>query len=168
VGDLPDWTTPIRVKGTDVMVAIDVQGGYIMLPVDFQDQFVGMLDDPQWQSLQGNHKTKYKESGTLTWSQSFATVDYAPPAGKSLFITGMGFSIYAKVDTDYDHHLRGEAVLYCSYLGNEVAVVGGEGGGGVIFPTPIRVPATEAVSVRGTNWTNLNAVMKVAWWGYER
>lgn len=166
--DLPDWTTPIRVKGTDVMVAIDVQGGYIMMPVDFQDQIAGMLDDPQWQSLQGNHKTKYKESATLAWSESFVTADYAPPEGKNLFITGMGFSIYAKVKTDYDHHLRGEAVLWVSPVWNEMAIIGGESGGGIVFPTPIRVPATKAVAVRGTNWTDLNAVMKVAWWGYER
>ncbi|GAI38278.1 unnamed protein product, partial [marine sediment metagenome] len=68
---------------------------------------------------------------------------------------------------DYDHHLRGEAVLWCTYLGNEISPIGGEGGNSVIFPTPIKVPGTKNVSVRGTNWSNVDAVMKVSWWGYE-
>ena len=38
--DYPDWTSLAHIIGTNIMVAIDVQGGYIMLPVDIQAQYI--------------------------------------------------------------------------------------------------------------------------------
>ncbi|GAI46437.1 unnamed protein product, partial [marine sediment metagenome] len=84
-------------------------------------QKVGVFMESEWESKQGNEKDQFKESGPLAWSVSVNTVDYAPPAGKDLYVTGMGFSIYPANAEDYDHHLWGEAVLFCPYLGNEVA-----------------------------------------------
>jgi len=36
MADYPDWTGLAQIVGTDVKVAVDIQGGYIMLPVDIQ------------------------------------------------------------------------------------------------------------------------------------
>ncbi|GAH99906.1 unnamed protein product [marine sediment metagenome] len=182
-------TMPITLKASEIMMPVDLQGSFIMMPVDLQAQYVdldvkivaqtvnvdieinaqnvGVKIESEWQSFQGNEKDQFKESGPLAWSESFATVDYAPPEGKDLYITGMAFAIYPAAADDYDHHLRGEAVLFCSYLGNEISPIGGEGGGGITFPTPIKIPSQKNVSVRGTNWSNITCKMHVSWWGYE-
>ncbi|GAJ03532.1 unnamed protein product, partial [marine sediment metagenome] len=135
-------TMPITLKASEIMMPIDLQGSFIMMPVDLQAQYVdldvkivaqtvnvdieinaqnvGVKIESEWQSFQGNEKDQFKESGPLAWSGSVVTVEYAPPEGKDLYITGMAFAIYPAAAADYDHHLRGEAVLFCSYLGNEV------------------------------------------------
>ncbi|GAI00658.1 unnamed protein product [marine sediment metagenome] len=182
-------TMPITVSGSLIQIPVDIQGSYICCPVDLQAQYVdldvrivaqvvnvnieinaqnvGVKIESEWQSFQGNEKDQFKESANLAWSESVSTVDYAPPEGKDLYITGMAFSIYPAAPDDYDHHLRGEAVLFCSHLGNEISPIGGEGGNGITFPTPIKIPSQKNVSVRGTNWSNITCKMHIGWWGYE-
>jgi len=183
-------TMPITLTSSLIQVPIDIQGAWIQMPIDIQSQLseldikcgdvggnvditiasaqkVGVMIESEWESKQGNAKDQFKESGNLAWAESFSTVDYAPPEGKDLYITGIAFSIYPAAADDYDHCLRGEAVLFCSYLGNEISPIGGEGGGGITFPTPIKIPSQKNVSVRGTNWSNVTCKMHVGWWGYE-
>lgn len=40
MADYPDWTDLVHIIGTDIMVAIDLQGAYIMMPVDIQAQYL--------------------------------------------------------------------------------------------------------------------------------
>lgn len=42
MADYPDYTDLMHIIGTDIMVAIDVQGAYIMMPVDIQAQWVDL------------------------------------------------------------------------------------------------------------------------------
>jgi hypothetical protein len=44
-GDYPDWTDLVHIIGTDIMVAVDIQGGYIMLPIDIQGQYITLEMD---------------------------------------------------------------------------------------------------------------------------
>ncbi len=182
-------TMPISLTSSLIQVPIDIQSSFVCVPCDLQAQYidldvkivaqtvnvdieinaqnVGVKIEAEWQSYLGNEKDQFKESGNLAWGASVSTVDYAAGEGKDLYITGIAFSIYPAVADDYDHCLRGEAVLFCSYLGNEIAPIGGEGGGGITFPTPIKIPSQKNVSVRGTNWSNVICKMHIGWWGYE-
>ena len=45
MADYPDWTDLVRIVGTDIMVAIDLQASYVMMPVDIQAQYVDLTVD---------------------------------------------------------------------------------------------------------------------------
>lgn len=50
--DYPDWTDLIHLVGTDIMLAIDIQGAYIMTPVDIQAQYLTLEIDIKAQSIE--------------------------------------------------------------------------------------------------------------------
>ncbi|GAJ07109.1 unnamed protein product, partial [marine sediment metagenome] len=112
-GDYPDWTDLIHLVGTDIMLAIDVQGAYIMMPVDIQGQIgelninitasevlitidieaqsVGIWLKADWSALQADDKTFNFSVEDVAWHENpFQT--YGVPHGATLYITDFDFA----------------------------------------------------------------------------
>jgi len=166
VVDLPDWTTPIRVKGTDVMVAIDVQGGYIMLPVDFQDQFAGMYLQPEWATKEGVDKN-LRASDANVARLGDAEVLYIITAGKTLYITHVGGQCAANLAADADKEQMCYVEVYDITSASTLLELGGNGGVFANLAKTLKVAGEHQIRIRIYNYSNHNCDMAVHAGGYE-
>lgn len=166
MGDYPDWTGLAQVVGTDIMVAVDVQGGYIMLPVDWQSQFAGVFLQPDWTALQGTDKNFRIAAANLPIGSSIDG-EYPVPEGKTLFITGLSFFIVGSAPADRNNNQMGFAELYNLTTATYLAELGGNGGNGISFSKPLVIDGGETFMYLIYNRANhlVNAELTV--WGYE-
>lgn len=176
--DYPDWVQPVNIVGQTIghlamnIVAqaisklnVDIIAQTIAnLAINVVAQQVGVKIEGEWQSYQGNWKYIQAYYGSLPAGGSYYQ-GYTVPAGKALYVTGMGGAWHSTALANYDHFMRGTVNLIknSSYL----AMLGGESGCGITFPTPIKVTAGENIKIYGQNFSNVNEYHWVCWWGYE-
>lgn len=214
-GDYPDYTDLMHIIGTDIMVAIDIQGAYIMMPVDIQAQYINLAIDivaqtvgniavniaaatidkikvditaqtigditisvdaqtigvrlqPDWSTLQGEQKY-FRATDPDIARGYFAGGLYTPEGGKTLYITHFGAGTHATAAEDGD-----KPQIMFVYIGKEVdevvtifAELGGNGGAGMVLPTPAKILAGEEFKYRVYNYANHNVIAYVTAGGYE-
>lgn len=166
MADYPDWTRLHQLIGTNIMQAVDVQGGYIMLPVDWQSQFAGVFLQPEWSALQATDKNFHAAGVDLAFGGT-AIGFYDVPEGKTLYICGYTFGMGVSTDTDYDHHLWAQGFIENNTTSVYLAVIGGQGGGGMVFSKPHVIPAENRFQMTLRNYSNLTCVGSITAWGYE-
>lgn len=190
--DYPDWVQSVNIVGQTIghlamnivaqaidklsvdiaaqtvgNLAIDVTAQSIgNLVIDIVAQQVGVKIEGEWQSHQGNWKSRQAYNTSLAGNGSYFD-SYVVPSGKTLYITGMGFACHSTSISNYDHFIRGSMHIYCAGVGGYLAMLGGESGGAVPFPTPIKIPAGNTVLLYGQNFSNMNVYHWVNFWGYE-
>ena len=166
VEDYPDWTGLAHLIGTNIMLAVDVQGGYIMLPVDWQSQFAGVFLQPDWTALQGTDKNFHAgDTGQVYDGAQYAS--YPVPEGKTLYITGASFSIMSEASGDYDHFLYFKGYLMDFTAGTVFATVGGIGGGFVSLSKPLAIPSEHDFRLYIINKADITCTLEATAWGYE-
>lgn len=186
VSDYPDWTDLIHLVGTDIMLAIDVQGAYIMMPVDIQAQYltldinikaqdvvinidieaqsVGIYLKADWEVLQGNEKIMVLYTTNVPWANS-DYVEYVVPEGKTFFVTyftGLARA-YAAADADKAQHFQAKLRIW----GTDYVWVGGDGGFAVTLPTPLAVDGEDKIYGYIENRANHAMTMAVTVGGYQ-
>lgn len=162
--DYPDWTGLAQLIGTNIMLAVDVQGGYIMLPVDWQSQFVGVYLQPEWSAFKAIDKEFYKTGDTAGWN-TYITLSYTPTAPRTLYICGFSYGAYVQAAADYDHFIYNSGSLSVddAIVFKGVAL----GGDSVIFPKPIVIGPGNEMELFSYNWTNLALTNMLSAFGYE-
>lgn len=174
--DYPDWTDIIQIVGSDIMVPIDVQGAYIMMPVDIQAQYmtlniditaqtignltidveaqsVAMFIGAEWNIKEGNGKT-LNVSGVNYGFGDSGYISYTIPTGKTYYITYLSFGNRASAAENADLNQMGGAYLWDQTDSKYLALIGGNGGGGVSFPAPLELATGKELRLYVVNRAN--------------
>jgi len=190
VPDLPDWMFTMNLAATRLVMPINVQGVSVTVPIEIKAvtvesisvdivaqtvgnvtisvaaQAVGVYLQPEWAAKEGQDKNFIASATNATWGQ-VASGTYTVPTGKALYICGISGQIEADMAANYDHHLYSNVWLLNETTDVTLAIVGGLGGGSLIFPKPIKVPAGIAVTYKIVNRSNISCNLAVTMWGYE-
>jgi len=133
--------------------------------VDIEAQSVAVKPQAEWSPQQAQQKYfVFYDSGigSGSWSQS----DYTVTTGKTLYITHISFYLLGYGAT-YDISGGAGLTLYNVSSGSYLAVIGGQSGNGVSFPTPLKVTSGQTIRVSIGNMTNQTLQGHACWAGYE-
>jgi hypothetical protein len=144
MGDYPDFTNPTWWK----------------------DQDEGVYLRPEWAAKEAEDKNFHlgivdKASG------AGALGTYTVPAGKTLYICGLSWYLYAHAAADRDKDQVGAAVLNDQDADTYPVNLGGHGGAGMNLNKPMTVPAGNRFRYGLYNFSNHNATGILNAWGYE-
>ena len=133
---------------------------------DFSSTAVDVVLRPEWAAKEGTDK-KFRIYGSNKTYGLGAELEYGIPSGKTLYITGLSFSIYASGAADADLNQIGRCYLYISPLTTPKVVIGGNGGGIGLLNTPLVFKAGETLVLGVTSWANHACEIFTSAWGYE-
>jgi len=153
----------VKIAASDVTVTVSVTG---TAQVNLYAQNVGLYLKPEWEAKEGNDKGFQISNVNMVWGNS-SYVEYDVPAGKTLYITSMGFGIFSAASDDYDHYLYGECYIYNATSVATIARVGGLGGGSLPFSQPLVIPAGEKFQGSICCYAGVTCRMAASFWGYE-
>jgi len=134
--------------------------------INITAQTVALANQAEWAAQKGAgvNKTAFGEEvatgGNAYTSHTVAT-------GKTLYICGLSFYIFATAPADGDKNQIGYAYLRNHTDNKELAYIGGNGGGGITFPKPIELVAGKVLRAYVVNWSNHVCDIGVSTWGYE-
>lgn len=187
-GDYPDWTDLIHLVGTDIMLAIDVQGAYIMMPVDIQGQIgelninitaseviitidieaqsVGIWLQADWQAKEGTDKRIKAEAANYAFDTAIHA-DYEVTEGKTFYVCALSFTATATAAADYDHFCYAEASLILVAPFTTKFLMGGLGGGAVSFSAPYAFTEGQIVRAWVNSKSNIGLDVGIVIWGFE-
>ena len=181
---------PIDIQGAFIQMPIDIQGQYVTLDIniesvaadvtmnvnitasavtinmDIKAQSVAIKSQGEWSPQAGQQKY-FRVSGSSVAVGGSAAADYTVTAGKTLFITHFGGSMYGTAAADRDK----DQVCYMNIMNNTTAIIlaelGGHGGGGMVLPTPVKIPAGEVFRYQIWNFSNHVCEVYLTAGGYE-
>lgn len=136
------------------------------LIIKINAQAVGIYLQPEWAALQGKDKN-FRATGTNKATGTGTLFTYTVPDGKTLYVCGVSFYLYATTEGDRDLNQIGFARLINDTTSIRLASLGGNGGNGLVFPKPIVVPENEKLDGESLNGSNHNCNMDMTAWGYE-
>jgi len=155
--DHPDGTVPMQITGADKK-----------LPTDFQDQYVGVHTEAEFETKQEKDKNFLGDEACQVYG-GYANNIYTVPPGKTLYITGISWGSHANAAADYDHFLYTYGFIRDNTPLPVVlkAALGGIGFGSIPFTRPIAIEASHQVEFRIYNLANVTCDLRVTAWGYE-
>jgi hypothetical protein len=158
-------TGTVNISGTvTVTGTVNISG---VAQMDIEAQSVGVSIQGEWQSEQGNLKTRAAAWATLA-SGGTGNDDYTVPAGKRLFVYGATFATRSQ-STGADNPQ--EVHWYLSAGGVTIAwgVIGeGQQTCPLVFSAPVRCDATSVLRLSLTNIGASTGYVMGSWWGYEK
>lgn len=156
--DHPDGTVPMQLTGADKKV-----------PTDFQAQYIGMYQQPEWAAKEGTDKELLFEKGDLA-AGAQASASYRVPAGKTLYITCFGCYVHATEAADRDTNHIVNCIIYdfvapttYQYKG----VIGGNGGCGLSLTKPVVIDAAHYLYLMVRNGSNHEVAARAFTGGFE-
>jgi len=180
---------PMDLQGALIQMPIDIQGQYITLDIniesvaadvtlnvnitasavtinmDIKAQSVAVKSQGEWSPQAGQQKY-FTATQLNVGFNTEAYAQYAVPTGKTLYITHLSFSANAAAVANADNHQH--AKVYISIVGvGFLAYLGGNGGGGISFPTPLKVSAGETFNLSIIAFANHNLDCFACAAGYE-
>lgn len=144
-------------------VTVNVTG---IANIDIETQSVAVKDQAEWAALTGIDKNFTASGSNLTKGQS-AYGSYTVTTGKTLYICGASFSIYANLAASADLNQIGFGWLYNYTDAITLAEFGGNGGGSITFPKPIPLAAGREFRYFAIVEANHACDAVVSVWGYE-
>lgn len=134
--------------------------------IDIKTQSVSIKNQAEWSALAGTDKN-FSLNGINEPSGEVIHGSYTVTTGKTLYICGLSFYIYAYAAANGELNQIG-----CAFLNNytnttDLAYIGGNGGGSITFPKPIPLEADKVLRYYVGNESNHNCTMGVTAWGYE-
>ena len=119
-----------------------------------------------WAALVGKEKGFAASGLGLAYGDS-TSVGYVVPPGKTLYLTHLSFTMHAAAEADAELNQICEGRIRNAATGAAYWAQGGNGGGGITFPTPIPLVAGTSIDVMSVNWTNHVCNGRVSCSGYE-
>jgi hypothetical protein len=148
----------------NINVNIAAQAGNVTINVAAQS--VAIKSQGEWSPQQGQHKQVTLYKGALTFG-TVARTDYSVTSGKNLYITHLSFMVSAQLVASGDLMQIGNVFLQNYASSAYYAFIGGNGGGGISFPTPIKVPGDQIVRLTCIGCANHTQELYAGWEGYE-
>ncbi|MGB8706839.1 MAG: hypothetical protein WCD72_02660 [Dehalococcoidia bacterium] len=146
-------------------IAINIAGQISDVDINLQAQNIAIKSQGEWSPQEGQQKYWYG-SGTVA-APGVANVDYTVTEGKTLYITHFSFSCGATTQADRDLAQNGKAILYNYSTSTWLVFLGGNGGDGLNFTTPIKFTSGQVVRMIMQNVANHSMDMYANWGGYE-
>jgi cytoskeletal protein CcmA (bactofilin family) len=158
-------TGTVNISGTVTITgSVSITG---VASITITAQTVGVSIQGEWQSEQGNLKTRAAAWATLA-SGGTGNDDYTVPAGKRLFVYGATFATRSQ-STGADNPQ--EVHWYLSAGGVTIAwgVIGeGQQTCPLVFSAPVRCDAANVLRLSLTNIGASTGYVMGSWWGYEK
>lgn len=186
MADYPDWTDLVHIVGTDIMIAIDLQGAYIMMPIDIQAQYidldiniksqtvditidieaqsVGIYLKADWSALQDEDKD-FRATQANVADGASVYAEYTVTTGKTLYLTHIGVLVWGYDAADREKNQI--CAAHISVAGTYKFEAGGNGGVVALFSKPIVGEAGQVVHMYGGNYSGHAANIVVTASGYE-
>jgi hypothetical protein len=156
----------VNIAASAVTLNINIAAQAANVTIEINAQTVAVKLQPDWSSQQGQHKF-FRVSGSNIATGVSAAANYTVTAGKTLFITHFGGSMYGTAAADRDK----DQICYMNIMNNTTATIlaelGGHGGGGMVLPTPVKIPAGEVFRYQTWNFSNHNCEVYLTAGGYE-
>ena len=160
-------TLDINIKTSAITLNVDVTAQTVgNLTISINAQSVGVYLQPDWQAYLGKEKT-LTAAGSNIATGAYSQMTYTVPAGKTLYITHFSGSCVANLAASRDlaQHCYGR--IKNDTTGASKVYIGGDGGFGIAFPTPIAIPAGEVFQSRIYNAANHTLDLVAVAMGYE-
>ena len=135
------------------------------LNINLNAQGVGIYYGGEWEVKAGNG-VRIDAGGALAAFFDNTSDDYTVPTGKTLFINSLGFAIWASAAGSADLAQHGVVQILNNTDTAILYQLGGDGGGGVSFPSPIPVPAGKVVRLICYNMANHAVGMSAVFVGF--
>lgn len=133
---------------------------------DFEGDKSGLYLMPEWAAFEAIDINLSAFVANRPWNFTL-TSDYVVTAGRTLYITSASCKLSATLQADADNNHFFSYTLQNTTTGIILAYLGGNGGGQLIFPKPITIPAGETYRMALTIMANHNCNPAVASRGYE-
>lgn len=129
-------------------------------------QSVGVWVQAEWAALQGQHKT-FVVADVNVASGGSDYSEYTIPTGKVLYITAFAGTIFATNEADRDKNQICYGIIWNQGGGTAIFAIGGNGGFGTSFPTPIKIVAGTVVRFTVCNYSGHLCTIGATAIGYE-
>jgi len=181
---------PMDLQGALIQMPVDIQGQYITLDIniesvaadvtlnvnitasavtinmDIKAQSVAIKSQGEWSPQAGQQKyVTFAFTSLASGTESYSA--YTVPAGKTLYVTHMGYTVFASAATDRDYIQTSWARIQNATAATDLAYIGGNGGNGLSFPTPLKVNAGSSIRIYVGNGATRNVHGWGSWGGYE-
>ncbi len=136
---------------------------------DLPDFYAGGADvalRPEWAAIEGIDKNMYAWENDKAFGE-VAEVIYTVPAGKTLYVTDIGWASWAEVAANGDLPQMSHALIYNNTDGGGLWQQGGNGGGSHAFSKPQVCEASHEYWFRVLNRANHNCRLAIHISGYE-
>ena len=147
--DHPDGTIPMQITGADKK-----------LPLDFQDQYVGVHTEAEFETKQAKDKN-LSGADTVPDSTYTGMIDYTVPAGKTLYICQWGANVRA------DTGIIGSLAQVVDSFVTIKALDGGTAGYAISFTRPIAFAAGVHCVVAIMHFAGADKICDAFAMGYE-
>jgi hypothetical protein len=149
-----------------ITLNVNLTASSVTINISIAAQQVAILDQPTWSAINAQDKNIITVGSDLGYAET-AYTDYQVTAGKTLFLCGMSFSVIASAVGDAEKPQYANVYLRNQTDGVDLAYLGGDCGGSVIFQKPVKVVATKHVRAWCVCACNHDVNIILTTWGYE-
>lgn len=133
---------------------------------DFEGDKSAVFSKADWAALMGIDKD-FSGIGTDKAFNASTLVTYTVPAGKKLYIVQASIGIFASAVANADNNQFGYLYLYNATTAANLAFVGVNGGGSLMFPKPIALTALQVFRLYGVSKANHDVDIYISASGWE-
>lgn len=150
----------VNIVASDVTLDVNIESQDANITINFSDQSVAVFDAAKWFAHQAAQLFVHGLAN-VPQNSELRAIQYTVPAGKNLFVVGLGYRTEPLT-----------AVMYASGLDIRIGAtkhveVGSVAGAAVIFDTPVRFTTGQVVDVYGHQYSSMaNVYFRVEMWGY--
>ncbi len=136
------------------------------LNINLNAQTVAIMYGGEWGAKEGNGKSVIVGLSNSAYG-SIAFGDYVVTTGKTLFVNSMSFYVYAYAAANADLPQIAAIYLYNQSDSVYLPMLGGNGGAGITFPSPIRMSSGKTLRLNLGVFANHAVIAYASWVGWE-
>lgn len=133
---------------------------------DFEGGKSGLYSVAEWAAKEGADKN-FRIQGLNKANAEGVSGYYTVPTGKTLYMCGASFHIFATASLNADLNQIGMFALINVTTSTVLFRGGGNGGGSCIFSRPIVFTAGQQMQYHCVPYANHNCNLDATFWGYE-
>ena len=153
----------VNLAASAITLNIAIQSSAVTINMDIHAQSVGVYLQPEWATKEGQQKVFFKTGSTA--AGGYQVLNYTVITGKTLYLTFVSFCIEPSATADGDKPQMGEVRIIDD--GTDIFRIGGNGGGGLALPTPLKCASASFMEFQVYNNSNHVCYVTLTIGGYE-
>ena len=133
---------------------------------DFEGDKSKVFTISDWSAIEGIDKSFDESAVNQGWLDS-DLIQYAVPAGKTLYIVGAAFAIQPSAAVDFDSFLYVRGLIQAVEIGGGAFQISGLGGCFLPLTRPLVIAGGVTFEAYVVNCSNIDCDIFVSAWGYE-
>jgi len=160
-------TVNVNLASSAITLNVDIKAQTIgNLTIDIEAQSVAIIDQPNWSAINATDKNfTLADNDMVFGEESYGS--YTVTTGKTLFICGASFWMQPGAAASGDLPNFGYLRLHNNTDNINLAALGGNGGGGIVFSKPIALAAGKVLRYVIGCMANHTCSGWLTVWGYE-